>query len=425
MAALVPEPITPNFSASVQPWTNWWSAPSALHRFIADFIAGEVAHLRPSGAALPPRPWPAELPLGVDGLGLDSLELLAVASGLNETLHLHESGIEDLLLVRRTIGDWVNLAAEGLDHFSERLTFRTSGSSGRSKPCTHELSHLQQEVAYLSSLLAGRNRVITVVPAHHIYGFLFTVLLPDRLSCGTAVDLRDATPQALPQRLRAGDLLVSHPAHWAMVARHVSALPAGVVGVTSTAPCPDELTHQLASIGLQRLLQVYGSSETAGIGWRDAPGLAYTLMPYWQRDAADEAAMSRLALNGSRITYALQDRVVWLSARSFSVGARLDAAVQVGGMNVFPERVRQVLLAHPAVREAAVRLMAAHEGQRLKAFVVPEEGVDLTTLRETLGSWLVERLSAPEQPKAFTFGTSLPVNESGKASDWPVHAQVS
>jgi long-chain acyl-CoA synthetase len=31
--------------------------------------------------------------------------------------------------------------------------------------------------------------------------------------------------------------------------------------------------------------------------------------------------------------------------------------VQVGGVNVFPERVRQVLLEHPLVVDAAVRLM--------------------------------------------------------------------
>jgi long-chain acyl-CoA synthetase len=34
--------------------------------------------------------------------------------------------------------------------------------------------------------------------------------------------------------------------------------------------------------------------------------------------------------------------------------------------------------------------------------------------------WLSDRLSAPEQPKAFTFGTALPINQSGKACDWPI-----
>lgn len=420
MAAALPEHVATDCLASTRGWPDWWAVPGVLHRFVADLVADEVAHLRPGGAALPPQPWSAELPLDGDGLGLDSLELLSVAAALNETLHLHESGVEDLLLARRTVGDWVALAAEGLAHFSARLTFRTSGSSGQPKPCTHALAHLQQEVVCLAALLAGRRRVLTAVPAHHIYGFLFTVLLPDRLAGEPALDVRSATPQALPQRLRAGDLLVSHPAHWALVVRHASALPAGVHGVTSTAPCPDELAQALTGLGLQRLLQVYGSSETAGIGWRDAPGSPYRLMPHWQRDGTDDSALLRLAADGARWTHVMQDRIDWLADGRFRIAGRLDAAVQVGGINVFPERVRQALLAHPAVLDASVRQMAAHEGQRLKAFVVPAPGADPTALREEMARWLSDRLSAPEQPKSFTFGTALPVNQRGKACDWSI-----
>jgi len=335
-------------------------------------------------------------------------------------LHLHESGIEDLLLVRRTVGDWVTLAAEGLQHFSARLTFRTSGSSGQPKPCTHELALLQQEVLHLAAVLTGRRRVLAAVPAHHIYGFLFTVLLPEQLACDAALDVRSVTPQTLPQRLRAGDLLVSHPAHWALVARHASSLPGGVHGVTSTAPCADELAQALTDKGLQRLLQVYGSSETAGIGWRDLPGAPYCLMPHWQRAAADASTLVRPSGSGACSPHALQDHIEWLPDGQFRVAGRRDAAVQVGGINVFPERVRQALLSHPAVHEAAVRLMAPHEGQRLKAFIVPQPGADTTALRDELQRWLSSRLSAPEQPKAFDFGMLLPVNRSGKACDWPI-----
>jgi long-chain acyl-CoA synthetase len=195
MAMPLPEHVSTNCPSTTRDWSDWWAAPGVLQRFIADLVADEVAHLRPSGAALPPLPWAADMPLDGDGLGLDSLEMLAVASALNETLHLHESGIEDLLLARRTVGDWVTLAAEGLEHFSARLTFRTSGSSGQPKPCTHELVNLQQKVEYLGSLLSGRRRVLAAVPAHHIYGFLFTVLLPERLSCIPALDLRSGMCQ--------------------------------------------------------------------------------------------------------------------------------------------------------------------------------------------------------------------------------------
>jgi long-chain acyl-CoA synthetase len=89
----------------------WWRWPGALERVTGDLIADELARLPPGGAAVPPRPWPADL-------RLDSPERLSVASALNETLHLHESGVEDLLLVRRSFGEWTDLAGLGLDHAS-------------------------------------------------------------------------------------------------------------------------------------------------------------------------------------------------------------------------------------------------------------------------------------------------------------------
>ena len=174
------------------------------------------------------------------------------------------------------------MVASGLAQFDAALTFRTSGSSGSAKPCTHRLAHLQQEAAHLATLTQGTQRVLCAVPSHHIYGFLFTVLLPAQLGCPVVLDVRQHTPQTLARLLRPGDLLVSHPAHWALVARHAGPLPAGVHGVTSTAPCPDDLANQLQAIGLSRLTQVYGSSETAGIGTRTAAGAAFELMPFWQ-----------------------------------------------------------------------------------------------------------------------------------------------
>ena len=76
---------------------------------------------------------------GSDGLGADSLGLVSLATALVEALHLHRSGIEDYLLVRRTLGEWIEICAAGLARFDEALTFRTSGSTGKPKACTHAL----------------------------------------------------------------------------------------------------------------------------------------------------------------------------------------------------------------------------------------------------------------------------------------------
>lgn len=396
----------------------WWRQPGVLARLVGDLVADELAHLRPGGAVEPP-PWPADLLLDEQGLGLDSLERLSVASALNETLHLHESGVEDLLLVRRRFGEWVDLAGLGLDHAGLRITFRTSGSRGAPKPCTHALAALEQEVDVLADLLEGRRRVFSAVPAHHIYGFLFTVLLPARWSGVAVHDVRRMTPQALAARLAPGDLLVSHPAHWALVARHAGPLPPNVVGVSSTAPCPDAVATALADLGLQRLVQVYGSSETAGIGWRDRADAPYRLMPHWARLPGDDTGLQRILPGEDPVRHVLQDRLAWCGEDRFRVFGRHDEAVQVCGTNVFPERVRQVLLRHPQVQDAAVRRMTEAEGERLKAFVVPRGDADRCALPQALDRWSAQHLTAPERPRAFTLGERLPVNALGKAADWP------
>ena len=191
----------------------WHRRQSALARFVADLVADELSHLRPGGAQLPERPWPSELAIDEQGLGLDSLERLSIASALSEALHLHESGIEDLLLARRLFGQWLEVAAGGLSAFDAGRTFRTSGSSGVAKACLHKLANLRQEVEHLSSLVPHTRRVLTAVHARHIYGFLFTVLLPDRLRCNEVLDIRLMTATAVASFLRPGDLVISHPAH--------------------------------------------------------------------------------------------------------------------------------------------------------------------------------------------------------------------
>jgi acyl-coenzyme A synthetase/AMP-(fatty) acid ligase len=105
----------------------------------------------------------------------------------------------------------------------------------------------------------------------------------------------------------------------------------------------------------------------------------------------------------------------------FVVRGRRDAVVQVAGVNVSPARVRDVLAAHPEVRDCAVRPMSPGEGARLKAFVVPAGGLaDPARARRELRAWLAERLAAPERPGALTFGTQLPRDAQGKQADWPV-----
>jgi 4-coumarate--CoA ligase (photoactive yellow protein activation family) len=401
--------------------SEWHEAPGTLARFLGDTIAAELRHLRPGSATPEHFRLSPELSMGEDGLGLDSIERLSIATSLAELTQLHESGLDDALLTQRCFGDWLNVVARGLKQYSAQLVFRTSGSTGKPKTCVHALADLEREAEHLSGIFAGTRRVLAAVPAHHIYGFLFTVLLPLRLGGIEVIDVRHVTPSALPRMMASGDLLVSHPAHLALVARFAGSIPHGVAALTSTAPCPPQLAQALIAEGtFDRVLEIYGSSETAGVGVREVPAPAFQLMPFWTRDAADATRLIRVAEDGRERSVALQDRVQWVTEDSFIVRGRMDDAVQVAGTNVFPARVREVLLQHPHVADAAVRLMDPSEGARLKAFIVPAAGVDIERLSIELDRWTLARLSAPERLKGITFGERLPVSDCGKLSNWRV-----
>ena len=398
---------------------RWWDDGVAV-RFTADLLAAELARLRP-GAALPALPWPESCDLARD-LGVDSLERLALASALSATLQLDRSEAGGTLVAGQTIGAWADCASAGLALDAHQITFRTSGSAGQPKPCRHTLAALWAEVGELAALLPGHARILCAVPSHHIYGFLFSILLPRVLGLhpDAVRDVRAASPAMLAREARAGDLVIAYPDFW-RAALASAPFAAGVTGVTSTAPCPPDLAQDLQAHGLARLLQVYGSSETGGVGWRDSHARPFTALSYWRRDPDDAAVLLRSGDGAG--SYPLQDVLAWQGERQFLPAGRVDQAVQVGGINVFPERVAQVLRAHPAVAAAAVRLMRGDEGSRLKAFVVPNAGAPAPALlRAELRLWAAARLSGPELPAAISVGAELPRNASGKLADWIIDA---
>jgi 4-coumarate--CoA ligase (photoactive yellow protein activation family) len=397
---------------------NWWRDGEALQRFVGDLIGDELGRIRP-GSALCPHPRGAGLSLVENGLACDSLELLSLAAAIVETFQMYRSGFENQLLARHTLGDWTDIIAAALTQFSSELTFRTSGSTGSPKPCDHTLQSLDQEICGIAHCFPGRRRLICAVPAHHIYGFLFSVLLPQYLKL-PVVDVRGGQEVQMARVLRAGDLVIGYPEFWSTIIRTVPIIPADVVGVTSTAPCPDNLMHSAVNHGLTRLIDVYGSSETAGIGLRDNPDRGYRLFSYWER-SADGRSLRRTLPDGQEICREVPDRITWTDDRFFRLNGRADNVVQVGGINVFPDAISRRLCEHPSIAEAAVRLMRQDEGARLKAFIVPADNQsDMARLSVELTMWCNIHLSTPERPKAFTFGKALPARAHGKLADWPI-----
>ncbi|MBN2470948.1 MAG: AMP-binding protein, partial [Anaerolineae bacterium] len=100
----------------------------------------------------------------------------------------------------------------------------------------------------------------------------------------------------------------------------------------------------------------------------------------------------------------------------YIVDRKKDMAL-IGGFNVYPRNVEDVLMAHPAVLEVGVAAIPhpdpEKEGQEaLKAWVVTKPGEQVTT--EALIAFASQELARYEIPSRFEFVAELPKTSVGK-----------
>lgn len=317
------------------------------------------------------------------------------------------------------------------------ICFRSSGSTGEPRANSISLPLLEDELEAVVQAFPGRGRIVSVMPVHHIFGMMYGPLLSRYL----ALPLELAPPLPVAsffQTLRPGDLVVAFPFFWQSLLHMVLnpgkdrslRFPENIAGLTATSPCPPKVIRGLlglfpsnGSASLAAMTEIYGSSETNGIGMRRNACEWYELFSVWEPAALPDNSRGirrRKPRDGQQTPFAMPDVITWHDERHFRPERRVDNAVQVGGVNVYPERVADVIRTHPLVKECAVRLMRPEEGVRLKAFIVPR--IPLEEASASFGKefrmWLAARLETAWRPKLITLGTQLPVNCMGKASDW-------
>ena len=85
----------------------------------------------------------------------------------------------------------------------------------------------------------------------------------------------------------------------------------------------------------------------------------------------------------------------------------------VGGYNVFPREIDEVLHEYPKIKEA-ISLSVPHSsrGETLKAYIVPKDGEKITV--PEIAAFCRSKLASYKVPRIFEFRTELPKSLVGK-----------
>ncbi len=332
--------------------------------------------------------------------------------------------------------------------------FFTGGTTGVPKGAEHEHSNLMafcKGVATSWPLKADHHRILNVAPLFHVWGFCFTFIFPVYIRA--FMDLMRAyhPAQVLQQfQKRKITIFAGGPAALYMGLRanenfattDFSSLEYCLSG---GAPCPAELTRFWEEATGSPIIEGLGMSEGAPIANNPLDGVrkpgSVGLVPAGTEvQTVDVETGTRVMPPGERGEIRVRGpqfakryrnrpeetkaaiRDGWLYTGDIGVFDedgylfvvdRKKELIIVGGYNVYPREIDELLFAHPSILEAAtVGVPDSFSGEAVKVFVVLKPGAALD--QETLLTYCRENLVKYKIPKFVEFVPALPRSGVGK-----------
>ncbi|MDR2406073.1 MAG: hypothetical protein LBE27_06850 [Deltaproteobacteria bacterium] len=186
------------------------------------------------------------------------------------------------------------------------VNFTSTDASGYKRITPHTSAMLFEEANAAAFLYGGIKRVLSTVPTHTPFGFLFSLLLPRWL--GIPVLEVPPSPALAGLTLQKNDLILLFPQ---LLKRLTVTAPSEVTLLSSSSPPLDPRLFKVGrNKGFKDLIEVYGTPVTGALGHRKSGG-PYELFSHFNR--VEERAISR-PLTGEIFR---SKRIVWHKGRSF------------------------------------------------------------------------------------------------------------
>ena len=312
-------------------------------------------------------------------------------------------------------GDWL----VSLENFDDALELFTSGSTGKPKVIVKSIANLFDEVTTLSHQFEWPDGPITgSVPPTHLYGLTFTILLPWILRTPWIDDI-PLFPGDITRILKtsSSQVLISVPTQYKALLQDNADL-SQVTCISAAAPLPAELAIQWQNQFGSEILEIYGSTETGVIGYRQqVSASAWKAFP--SVHLATEAGMlkvcSPFVSHAWETGFLTADRVTLENATSFQLLGRADSIVKIAGKRISLTKIENGLLSCPGVKEAAV-IAVPEKGyvreNAIWAAVIGKQEHSLSARQ--LQSDLRGKLESIEIPRRIVIVDELPRTTNGK-----------
>ncbi|HNY22244.1 MAG TPA: AMP-binding protein, partial [Treponemataceae bacterium] len=308
-----------------------------------------------------------------------------------------------------------------------RITLYTSGSTGAPKPFPKRLTELEAETGELyrlwGSLIEGR-RVYSTVNQQHIYGLLFTVLLPISMGVPFCEDIV-RYPESLESLGDRNPALVCSPAFFKRLAETEippNLFPGGCVVFSSGGVLTEGVARETEKrIGVKPI-EIYGSTETGGIAYRTA-----VIESSWKPFSRHEVSINEEGRVVVKSPYILDpagfvsgDLGHFIEDGRFILDGRADSIVKIEEKRISLTEVENRILESPYAREACAIALTGKR-QYLGAVVALSDegkaffaGKEKREINDFFRGHLAHYLENTVIPKKWRFVEALPRDSQDK-----------
>lgn len=308
-----------------------------------------------------------------------------------------------------------------------RIFLFTSGSTGKPKAVPQRMKEFEEDNAFIISKWGKEitsRKLVTTVSQHHIYGFLFGISLPFTLGTPFRRN-RVEFPEEFEKLNDTEYILIATPAFLKRTVEVEEKLDMKNIWIfTSGGAVSPELAVECGKLFKFYPLEVYGSTETSGIAYRqqNKDGLLWT--PFdnaklWLGDDGCLRIISPYIKNPEG--FATADLAEFQEDGRFLLKGRSDSIVKIEEKRISMTEVENRLMETGLVSDCKVVALTSDVRQYLAAAVVLNEKgkkqfdcVDKYMVNRYFHDFLMKYFENVVIPKKWRFMDKLPTDVQGK-----------